>query len=703
MNIDFSAGTNARIEEPHVQVNRKLNPRAYEIWKDSVKKSIAELGTPLLYDQTFNVTYSLPLQYIPVLDWMGGSISYNATYNWERGPFVGRNIKTGNSIKNQRQMNLQGSMNFLSFYNKNRQLRRINQKYGSATESSRRAQESRSQRKQKRKFETTVQLNPDSGTIVSHGLMIRKFTRIVARRTDDSTLYKIDYKPIDYGRIRINNRDSVELQLTMYPAPPREETPAYKALEYTTRFLMMTRRVNVQYGLSDGMHIPGFSPMIGDWIGQANTAFGNAPGWGFAFGDVRESYIREAANNNWLVMDANNIRPARINSSKTLTANATLEPATGLKIDLNATRVDSRDTEISYMFEGMPTLYGGTFTMTTVAIGNAFANIGNASNGYESKTFREFLNHREVIASRLENEYAATTYPNAGFLANSSLANQPYNPEKGNVSPNSSDALIPAFLAAYTGKNPKKIELTAFPKALTSLLPNWRISYDGLIQIPLIKKHFKSMVLSHQYRCVYSVGAYQSYPKWVSAGSDHLGYIPDTRTEAPIPSSAYEITSVSITEGFNPLLGIDATFLNNVTAGMKYQKTRNLNLNVSSYQIVEAHSNELMVSLGYKYADFNKILKIRKKNDFNNDLTVRFDYARRKTQALIRKIADGYTQMTSGAMTQSLQFSADYAFSKSITLRAYYDLQINTPLVSSASYPTSNSDYGISIRLSLNQ
>ena len=120
-------------------------------------------------------------------------------------------------------------------------------------------------------------------------------------------------------------------------------------------------------------------------------------------------------------MDKNNIKPALINSSKTLTANATLEPAVGLKIDLNATRVDSRDTEISYMFDGMPTLYGGTFTMTTVALGNAFASIGNASNGYESQTFREFLNHREVIASRLEKEYAATTYPNAGFLANSSL------------------------------------------------------------------------------------------------------------------------------------------------------------------------------------------------------------------------------------------------------------------------------------------
>ena len=76
-------------------------------------------------------------------------------------------------------------------------------------------------------------------------------------------------------------------------------------------------------------------------------------------------------------------------------------------------------------------------------------------------------------------------------------------------------------------------------------------------------------------------------------------------------------------------------------------------------------------------------------------------YAARPT--LIRKIENAYTQMTAGTMTQSLQFSADYAFSRAVTLRAYYDLQINTPLVSSTSYPTSNSDYGISIRLSLTQ
>ena len=282
------------------------------------------------------------------------------------------------------------------------------------------------------------------------------------------------------------------------------------------------------------------------------------------------------------------------------------------------------------------------------------------------------------------------------------MAGTNYNPEKSRVSQNSPDVLIPSFLAAYTGRSASRVGLTAFPSIL-SLLPNWRLSYDGLVQLPLIRKHFKTMTISHQYRCVYSVGSYNSHLSWIGMGRGDHGYIQDPQTSDPRPSSPYNISSVNITESFTPLIGIDAMFLNNITAGLKYQKTRNLNLNIPSYQIVETHSGEFTVSLGYKYADFNKVLKMRKKGDFSNDLMLRLDYSRRKTQSLIRKIENAYTQMTAGTMTQSLQFSADYAFSRAVTLRAYYDLQINTPLVSSTSYPTSNSDYGISIRLSLTQ
>ena len=251
-------------------------------------------------------------------------------------------------------------------------------------------------------------------------------------------------------------------------------------------------------------------------------------------------------------------------------------------------------------------------------------------------------------------------------------------------------------------KDPKKVGLTAFP-SLKSMLPNWRVTYDGLIKIPAVKKYFKSLTLSHQYRCSYSVGAFTSFLNWVDAGQDGLGYIQSILNDNPTPSSPYSISSVSLTEAFSPLLGADATLLNNVTVRADYSTTRNLSLNTTSYQLVEALSKKVTIGLGYKYAEFNKVLKMKKTRDFSNDLTVRLDFSFNKMQSLIRKIDTQLTQATSGNIAKTISFSADYGLSRALTVRAFYDIQINEPLISSASYPTSNSNYGISLRFSLAQ
>ena len=81
------------------------------------------------YDQQFMATWQLPLQLIPVLDWTNASLSYNATYNWDRGATVSEDIEMGNTIKNQRQFDLQANLNLLSLYNKNKYLKKINQKF----------------------------------------------------------------------------------------------------------------------------------------------------------------------------------------------------------------------------------------------------------------------------------------------------------------------------------------------------------------------------------------------------------------------------------------------------------------------------------------------------------------------------------------------------------------------------------------------
>lgn len=690
LNMTFTSGTNARIEEPYVQVNKELAADQYQVWKDSVKQSIADLGTPLKYDQSFNVTWNMPLQQIPVLDWVNSSITYNAQYNWDRGAVTRTDYELGNTITNQRQIDWQGSMNLTSLYNKNKYLKQVNQKFSATRTTKKKVIKDV-------KLEKDIQLNMDSGTVVQHGMFTKKVR--VSARGADGKVYAVKYKPLNYAQILILNQDTAHLKLTIKPGPKATEDFLYKAAEHASRFLMMVRRINIQYQATDGMMVPGFAPMIGDIFGQGRSPFGLTPGLGFAFGAVNRTFLDDAKDRDWLIENTSNINPAVMSSAKNLNIRANLEPISGLKIDLNANRVDTRSTDIQYMYPGMPELTGGNFTMTTIALGSFFKGIGNASNNYSSEAFNEFIQNRQIIANRLENRYAGTRYPNSGFLEGGA-GGQEY--VAGGVSQNSADVLIPAFLAAYTGKDANTISSSPFP-AIRSMLPNWRITYDGLIRIPGVKKYFKSVLLSHQYRCTYNVGAYETYSTWVDAGlGDNLGYTQNASNN-PIPSSPYSISSVSLTESFSPLLGVDATMLNNITIRADYTTTRNLNLNISSYQIVEALSNKYTIGLGYKFAEFNKILKMKKTRDFSNDLTVRLDFSYNKMQSLIRKIEDSFTQATSGNIAKTIQFSADYGLSRALTIRAFYDLQINEPLISNASFPTSNSNYGIALRFSLAQ
>lgn len=698
-NVTFTSGTNARIEEPDVQVNKKLNPDDYQIWKDSVKQSLKDLGTPLKYDQTFNVTWTMPTQFIPILDWVTSSLSYNATYNWDKGAeTTSEELETGNIIQNQRQIDWQGSFNLQSLYNKNKYLKKINQKYSSSSRSNARKQQQQEKKKKEIKVEKNIQLNMDSGTVVQHGMLTKK-VRVTARGADGKR-YAIKYKPINFSEVMILNKDTAHLKVTIVPGEQRWENTLTKAKEYGSRFLMMLRRLNVQYSSIAGMTISGYAPGVADMFGQ-RRAGALAPGLGFAFGAVSKSFIEKADERGWLLKNDYTTTPAIINNSKTLTMRANLEPIPGLKIELTANRTHTESTDIYYMEDGMPEQMGGTFTMTGVAISTAFSRGGNSSNGYSSKVFDKFLSNRAVIAERLENAYAKTTYPTTGFMEGHLSAGEAYNPELGSVSENSTDVLIASFIAAYMGKDAKKIGFSPIP-SVKSMRPNWRITYDGLTRIPAIRKFFKSVTLSHQYRCTYSIGSYSSFLDWLSVGNG-LGFVSDVETGDPVPSSAYDISSVSITENFNPLFGVDATLMNNITGTLEFNKSRTLNLNISSYQIVESYTNEFVIGLGYKLTEFNKVLKKKKSADFSNDLTINVDLSFSKTMSLIRKIEDELTQATSGNLAKTIEFSAEYGLSKALKLRAFYDVEISQPIVSTTSYATSSSSYGITLQFSLTQ
>ncbi|MCC8145104.1 MAG: cell surface protein SprA [Bacteroidales bacterium] len=708
LRFNLNTNTNARIDAPHVQVNKKFNMDDYSLWKDSVMKSIRDMGTPMEYHQTFSATYQLPFRSIPILNFINGSLSYNAQYEWQRGATIqDAEFEMGNTITNQRTIGLDNiSFNLLTLYNKSSFLEKANKKYvmNKNTQTSSRTRNNqnnqRANENRKKKFEGTVTLNPDSATLVKHSLNNKRVR--VSARSENGKIYKVKFKAIDNNTVRINNKDSVILNVTVTQLPPLDDLMWYKIAQGTARGLMMVRNVNFSYSQTQGLMLPYFKQEIGDFFGQGSSNAGKAPGWDFAFGLVGEDYIDKAIDRDWLYRNDLNVNPAMFNTTEMFSFSALLEPMVGLKITLNANRTATDQSNILITQNSKSKRFSGNFTMTTISIGTAFGK-SNADNGYYSETFEKFLNNRQVIAQRLENNYQGTTYPTNGFLEGTAIGGTPYNPsEHGGVSLNSSDVLIPAFLAAYTGKNAGKISLNPFP-ALKNLLPNWKLTYEGLIQLAPISKHFKTFTLEHGYKSNYSVGQYTSHTEWVEAGNG-LGFI-QSQTNTPLPSSPYNITAVSINEIFDPLIALNSVFHNNMSVKLSYKISRNISLNISSYQIVEASSTDIGGDLGYRFENFNRVIGLRKTGgqSFNNELKVSAGLSYKRVQSLIRKIQDNYTQPQSGDSQLMLKLTADYNMSRLVTLQAFFDRQVSKPLISSTAYPLTKTAFGFNLRISLSR
>ena len=184
-----------------------------------------------------------------------------------------------------------------------------------------------------------------------------------------------------------------------------------------------------------------------------------------------------------------------------------------------------------------------------------------------------------------------------------------------------------------------------------------------------------------------------------------MGFIRDVLNGNPVPSSPYNISSVGVAEIFNPLFGVDGTLNNNMSINSRYNTGRTLTLNMSSYQIIESFSQELVFGLGYRINEFNRILGIntKKTEQFNNDLNIKADLSYKTVEALLRKIEEQFTQATNGSTIVTIKLSADYTLSRSLTLRAFYDRILNKPLISSSAYPTTNSNFGVSLKFTLVQ
>ena len=690
ISLTLNTATNATVFEGSYVP--ELGKEYYEAWRDTVWQSIRHFGDAYTYQQSFQASWNFPINKIPIFSWITGSASYNSSYSWNRV----EDEEMGNIANTQRAWQVQGQFNFEQLYNKSKYLKAVD---------TRMKQKGTRPKFKPKTYTEIVNLKEGEAKTINHRLGSNRLQ--VSAADASGRPVRVSHKAKSNSAIELTPDASGDsILITIVSQDPNYRSPLQQMADFSVRALMLVRRASFTYRKSNALTLPGFKSEPGFFGQQSMGSNGLAPGLDFTFGFFDEDHvIDDMKSKGWLIGDNDLVvTPAVFSNSANLDVKVSLEPIVGLKIELNATQMEQSTTSVQYMISGNPSTFTGNYNITQVAIGTAFRKNGNAQNNYYSQTYEDFKANRQIILNRLNQKYAGTRYPTEGFLGEAgSVGGKDYNPSLGAYTENSADVLIPAFLAAYTGRDVNRIETSPFID-LINILPNWRVTYDGLSRIPWIKERFRSVNLTHAYVCRYAIGSYSSFSTWVPMeGDSDFGYVRNESNDGnPTPSMKYDIPSVTLSEQLSPLIGVNVTMKNSMTAKMEYRKQRNLSLNLASTQLVDGSSDEVVVGLGYTLKDFDVILGLKsgRQSKVKNDLKLSVDVSYKDNKMLLRKIDEDLTQATNGNKVLGVKVMADYVFSSKVNFQVFFDHQGTTPLIST-SFPVSTTNFGVGVKLML--
>ncbi len=664
LKFTFSATNRAIFEEGDGRVDRKNDPVGYQVFKDSIYSQMSTFGRTLDYGHNYSLNYTLPLDKIPATNWMSANVKYSGTYNWQRAPLGMSDF--GNTIQNNRQINMTGQMNFLNLYNKVPYLKKV----------------------------TSDGKNP-RGVAGAKDAQGRGITGKPATPQPEAKPLEPP-KPIEEMtpkelRQWEKLKKKEERKKKRQEAEKKRNGKVHPVAGFFARLLMTVRNVSGTYALNDGTMLPGYNQETS--ILGFNNNF-SAPLGGFVFGQQRyDIWGREtgyniaetAGQNGWLVQNENLNRQYTMTHTKNLNLRASLEPMKDLTVELTATRNFGNNSnefyrwnETTNTFESQSRVQTGTLTYSNVSINSAFALL---TREYESETFNQLLANRVEVSQLL-----GGANPNSNQLPSGY-----YNGYGGSQQ----EVVVGAFLTSYTNRDISEKNINPV-KNLP--LPNWSINYNGLNKFEFMKKHVRNFVVRHAYSSTVSVSGLQTN---LLAQFDQDGnptaldlnnnYIADR-----------QIMNVTISERFSPLIGIDATWnikskgqAQGLITKFEFKKDRNATLAMSNNQVTEILGTEWVIGSGYRFTKVKLIQKIPE-----SDVNIRFDMSFRDNLTVIRKIVENTNQATAGQRVISIKTSADYNVSQNLVVQLYYDQVINTPKVATA-YPTGNMSCGIRLRFNL--
>jgi cell surface protein SprA len=769
LRFNYDATARSLVDEPYAFDNEGNILSKTEV-RDSILKNIVKLGRPKSYTHNISANYTLPFKFFPIIDFITVKATYTAGYTWTAQSLKLQNLDAGeyqsfnnarnlgNVIQNNSVRQINGDLDFVKLYDNSKYLAKINKpaKKGSSKQtgpasgktpkpgdddfapgnnnsarpgknsipkdsgkkgSTQPGNDSVTNKAKDRdnppqpatppakdKTNTTNNPNANPGIPTAQPNNSQPQGNVATKPPTGN--------PTDTNADKDSKNDTNNKKGKIKADKERMPSAAERAL---IRPLMLIRKARFNYSETFSTILPGFTPdakLLG-----LNESF-DAPGWGFISGfQPKSEWLDEAAQNGWITYRPELNQQVTRNYTQNMDGTISVEPFTDFRLDLTANRQYMRNsTELfkdqnfllnpdSTNFQHRAQRDFGSFAISYMSMNTLFNNdINGLFNRYES--------YRPIVSARLAN-----------LTGNNDPHDDPNYPGyKKGYGGTQQEVLIPAFIAAYTGKDPGKNDLDLFNN-LPSL--NWKLNYNGLSKIGKLNKIFSSVQITHGYKNTLTVNGYNTdifYEPTTPYQIDELNYNYVARLEIP---------QMVIDEQLNPLLGVDVKLKNDMTFKIDLKKSRRLALSLIDYQLAETRSSSYTVGFGYRVKDVNIPFLTGKKNTAKksnkskkgskkappaapgtpppgagstqgNDLNIKCDFDLRDDITTNHRLdVPGDAIPTRGARTITINPSVEYALNKKLKLRLFTDYRKTVPKTSQ-SFPITTLQSGVTVQFSLN-
>ena len=430
----------------------------------------------------------------------------------------------------------------------------------------------------------------------------------------------------------------------------------------------------ISYSENNGQSLQGYKEGIG-FLGGAPTAF--------AFGS-QVDFRNKALINGWLVdgrdpsSEYYNKTYSKVHYNK-LDYTFTVKPVKDLSIDVRGNRIQTRDLsqQLDILTSSDPNKpFGeidnsiavfetGNFSTSHSMIGTAFTS-GDV-------LFQQMKDYRVSLSSRLAVQNGIDITDPSNLNTDGTV--------KG-FGGNSQQVLLPAFMAAYSGKSPDKVSTSLFRDIP---IPNWTLRYNGLMKLKWFKKNFSNFIVSHGYRSSYTISSFTNNLQYKGQNAN----LPISDTNPVIKNSAgnFEqellVSSATLVDEFSPLIKLDMKMKNSFSLRGEVKRDRTLTMNFNNSTLTDIKGTEYVFGLGYVIKDVKFSTRFTgKKETLKGDINLRADVSLRDNLTQIRSIDEDNNQVSGGQKLFTIKFTADYRLNSNLTASFYYNHQTSKYAIS---------------------